>query len=332
MARTVNAAFDEFMSETVNLDSKKTTKARNSRDELLKQIKSFSSDPTFPKLQNINPIHFGSFNRRTKIRPLDDIDLMVALSAQGAPHSQNGGIIKITIDNDSNLGPYCHDRTNQLSSIKIVNKFVKKLSKIHQYQQAQIKRNQEAATLKLKSYEWNFDIVPFFTTRPYKNGRDYYLIPNGKGHWKITDPRIDKTRVERINQLHNGYVLQVIRAIKYWNKHARMPTINSYLLENMILNYYEKQKYLANQYVDVEIIKVLEFIQQGVYQEVNDPKSIQGNLNTLDIEEKSKISKKAREDRILAVTARQYEYYKKDYESSIKKWGEIFGNEFPSFS
>ena len=47
MATTVNNAFDEFMKNTVNLDSDKTSMARKSRDNLIDNINEFSGDDDF---------------------------------------------------------------------------------------------------------------------------------------------------------------------------------------------------------------------------------------------------------------------------------------------
>ena len=86
MAQTVNAAFDEFLSDKVNLDKDRTKTARASKGWLFEQIASFQSDATFPKSYSEHDIHYGSFARKTKIRPINDIDLMVCLSAQGASY------------------------------------------------------------------------------------------------------------------------------------------------------------------------------------------------------------------------------------------------------
>ena len=82
MAKTVNAAFDEFMKDYVNLDAEKTKKARSSRDWLVEQILSFpDNDSDFPAIYTEKNIFYGSFARKTKKRPLDDIDMMIVLKA-----------------------------------------------------------------------------------------------------------------------------------------------------------------------------------------------------------------------------------------------------------
>lgn len=184
--------------------------------------------------------------------------------------------------------------------------------------------------MQLSSYTWNFDIVPCFMTTTNIYGVSYYLIPDGNGHWKKTDPRIDKERISRINQTHDGNVLQVIRVMKYWNRRPTVPTMSSYLLETMILNYYEAKTTTASQYVDIELPDVIAYIHNNIMYDVNDPKNIQGNINKLTYDEKTKIKNKAYSDYYKAMEARQLEQ-DKDMKGSINKWREIFGDSFPKY-
>lgn len=330
MAKTVNGAFDTFLKDKVNLDKDETIKARSSRDWLIAQIGLFQNDGTFPKSYSEKDIHYGSFARRTKIRPLDDIDLMICLSGQGGHYNEYNDRIEITVNPQSNLKSFCNDYTDILNSRKILNKFVAKLASIPQYSNAEIKRNLEAATLNLKSYDWVFDIVPCFFTAPDGLGKTYYLIPDGNGNWKKTDPRIDKEKAVDVNQQHDGYVLNVIRAIKYWNKRPTMPSMSSYLLETMILNYYDGKADKASQFVDLAIAGVLEYIETHIKYQVSDPKGIQGNINLLSSDEITKISNRAKTDKLKAIDARSFES-NDDHEKSINKWAEIFGSEFPKY-
>ena len=217
-----------------------------------------------------------------------------------------------------------------LNSKKVINKFLSKLSNIPQYSNAEIKRNLEAATLKLKSYDWVFDIVPCFFTAPDALGKTYYLIPDGKGNWKKTDPGIDKEKSANTNQKYSGYILNVVRVIKYWNKRPTMPSMPSYLLETMILNYYDSKTDTASQFVDLEIGPVLAYIETYIQYQVSDPKGIQGNINNLSWDEITKISNRAKSDKLKANEARGFES-NNDHEKSINKWREIFGNEFPKY-
>ena len=79
MATTVNAAFSQFLRESVNIDSTVSKTARASRDWLVNQINAIPArDRLFPALNENIHIHYGSFARRTKIRELDDLDMIIA--------------------------------------------------------------------------------------------------------------------------------------------------------------------------------------------------------------------------------------------------------------
>lgn len=333
MVKTVNEAFSIFLRDHVNLDPNETQQARSSRDWLLSQIHLFpDKDSSFPRLYSEKDIFFGSFARRTKKRNLDDIDMMIALSAEGGVYHEFINKIEIYVSESAHkLKALCFDNTNTLSSRKVINKLISLLNQVPQYEKADIKRNMEAATLNLRSYPWTFDLVPcFFTQKDWFN-KDYYLIPDGQGHWKKTDPRIDRNRVTDINQLHDGNLLNVIRLMKYWNKRPTMPSMSSYLIENMILDFYSTQYTKASGYVDLEVPKVLQYIQTSIFYSVNDPKGIQGNINHLSREEQDKISKRAYLDHLKSLEARALEEKGGD-KLSIAKWREIFGASFPPYT
>lgn len=200
MATTVISAFNEFMQDVVNLKKSITDEARGSRDWLIDKLNAFEKDESSPF--NYPEIHigFGSFARRTKIRPLDDIDLMFGLSAEGCTHTIHSDKITLNArEGATRLNKFKSSGSETISSIRILNHFKNKLKEISQYELADIKRNQEAVTLKLTSKTWNFDIVPCFRSAEDSFGHSYYLIPDGSGNWKKTDPRIDKARTTDLN-------------------------------------------------------------------------------------------------------------------------------------
>jgi hypothetical protein len=333
MAITVNAAFETFMRDYVRLDPKRTELARNSKGNLVSEIEKFPNDGEFfmmyPGFSNID---YGSFSRKTKIRELDDIDLMIVLHAEGNWREVSGDGFKIrcTEGGDRQLSS-CNVDSNILNSIKVVNKFKDYLWRVSAYEKADIKRNQEAATLKLNSYEWIYDIVPCFMTNPDSAGKTFFLIPDGKGDWKPTDPRIDKERTSSINQGQTVSVLDMIRIMKYWTKRPTMPTMKSYYLENLILDYYGAPNTNSTMYIDVELPNLLAIVYNKVHQPLNDPKGYQGDINHLSWEERKTVQARAKLDYERANEARKFETDGKQKES-IQKWGEIFGPAFPIYT
>lgn len=328
MATTVGRAFEEFNKNIVNLDPDRTRIARSSRDWLIEQLEGLPKKADyFPNLYDGMHIKYGSFARSTKIQPLDDIDLILAFSADGTTYTNYsfGAYYKLNVPtSNANLWRLTND-DGTLNSKKLVNKIVSSLSNISHYAKADIHRRQEAATLKLTSYEWNFDIVPAFYT-----DTGYYLIPDGTGDWKATDPRVDQNITSDTNAKHDGKILQIIRTLKYWQKRPTMPTISSYLFENMILNYFSSHVKISD-YIDFSLRDFWLYLGTAISSPVNDPKGFSGNLNTLTLSEKMKISIMADNAHIKANEAISFECHDHNHEKSINKWAEIFGGDFPKY-
>jgi len=99
----------------------------------------------------------------------------------------------------------------------------------------------------------------------------------------------------------------------------------------MILDFYYAQFTKASEYVDLEVPKVLQYIQAKIFYSVNDPKEIQGDINHLSHEEQDQISKRAYLDHLKSLEARALEE-KGDHKLSITKWSEIFGSSFPLYT
>jgi len=328
MAKTVNEAFITLNKKFVNLIPDRTQIARSSRDWLIEQLISLpSKNIDFPKLYSNMSIRYGSFARNTKISPLDDIDLVLTFSGEGSTYltvSYGTHYVLTVPESATLLRKLCND-DGTLNSIKVVNKIVSSLGKIEHYKFAERHRKQEAATLNLSSYEWSFDIVPAFYT-----DTKYYLIPDGQGGWKATDPRIDQERVNRINLKHEGKALQVIRTLKYWNRRATMTTVPSYLFENLILKYLEEIQSISD-HIGINLINFWYSLKSAIYLDVPDPKGFQGSLNTLSNDQKAGISAKANDAYIKGFEAYKVETQEKNQIDAINKWIEIFGNEFPKY-
>lgn len=331
MANTVNTAFSEFMGDTVNLDSDVTSNARRSRDNLLSNIAEFSNKDGFFILCDKFNVHFGSFARKTKCRELDDIDLMIGIAANGATYNSSDpwDNVRITANTGDSAQKACTNDDGTLNSTKVVNKFKKTLESVREYTRSDIHRSGEAVVLNLKSKEWSFDIVPCFHTVVESNGRDYYLIPNGKGNWKKTDPLKDKAHVTATNQAKDGRLLELVRLVKRWNKTRNFSSIPSYLLETMIVYHADSVTELS-QYIDFRFRDAIKYVADNILASVSDMKDIQGDINTLSFTSRFALQSKAQTDYEKACKAWEYEK-SGDHENAIKKWGEIFGSEFPQY-
>lgn len=333
MVSTVIEAFESFQRDSIDLNAADVALARRSRDWLFARIRELpTKDNKFPLLYEEKDIVFGSFSRGTKIYPLDDIDMMSCLHADGATYlAYQHDDVRVTVPSTSRLHAFCHENTDLLNSRKVVNKYVSALATVPQYRRAGINRRQEAATLQLASYSWNFDVVPALFTTPEGDGRTYYLIPNGDGHWKKTDPRIDHERVNAVNQQHDGHMLKVLRCVKFWQQRPVMVSMPSYLLECMIVDYFEYEaERQASQFVDLELSSIFDYISTAIHRVVPDPKGITFDLNNVAWDDRISIFARATRDAAKAEAARDLERGK-DMKASIEIWREVFGGEFPEY-
>ena len=305
MPYTVNACFDKFIQDTVNLVPERTNRARSSRDWLVSQIVNLANQGKIPPLYGLNHIYYGSFARNTKIRPLNDIDMMIIFNAQGCTTTDvSKGLLReypLSLNNPNAicLPNYCDGTL--LNSRKMIEGIKKELAAIPTYSNADIHRNQEAVTLKLSSYEWNFDIIPAFHTTT-----DFFVIPDGQGSWKGTDPRIDQDRTTSANKYWDSKLLPIIRLMKYWKEIYWGNKVSSYLFENLIIDWANNNKYLRPTTCPQIVKSVLEHLQNNIMFDYNDPKGFQGNINDTTIQDYSN-------------------------ESAINKWIEIFKDKFPGY-
>lgn len=331
LAKTVNLAFDEFMRNSVNLDPDVSKAAKLSRENLLENIDEFDkNDDFFDLYKNFN-ITFGSFARKTKCRDLDDVDLMIGISANHATYNSSDpwDNVKITASKTDKAQQQCTREDGTLNSIQVSNKFKKKLESVREYSRSEIQRNGEAIRLNLTSKEWAFDIVPCFHTTPETDGRSYYLIPNGRGNWKKTAPNIDRDRVTKTNQAKDGRVLELVRLCKKWNKANNTKTLPSYLLETIIINFAENQGSL-DENLRIRFRDALKYIALNIKYCVFDMKNIQGNINNLELSVREKLRLQAWADYDKALKALQYEQCS-NHEEAIKVWSSIFGSDFPIY-
>lgn len=331
LAYTVNSSFDVYRSLSVDLDVEQVKTARKSRDYLVSQIQTVTNnDSYFPSLYG-GYRSYGSFARSTKVRPLDDIDLLMLLNGKGTSSVQWSSTtyrLKVS-ESTTALKPLMND-DGYLNSTKVLNKFKSALASVANYRKADIKRNGVAVVLSLSSYDWVFDVVPSFPVGDGNNGTAYYLIPNGRGEWMRTDPRKDQDLITEVNKKHNGLLLPVIRLLKYWNSYRYSPpTISSYYLETMIMMSL-RYSFSSLSSIKSAIPTVFNNLSSSVLTTCPDPKGLGDNLDAgMSWDTRQKVSNAAREMASYANYALDAEN-RGDHKTAIQYWSSIFPN-FPAY-
>lgn len=331
MATTVSAAFTQFRKDCVDLDGDEVASARASASFLEDQIAHLQGKVDgFPILTGKNE-YFGSFARRTKIEPLDDIDVMIVLNGAGGveqadwsdAHTQR---VKVT-SSESVLAPLA-DGEGYVSSNRVLFAMKAGLKEVSQYKAAELHKNKEAVTLSLKSYPWVFDIVPAFGVRgdvPLQ----YYVIPDGKGNWKRTDPRRDSNSLAKASAKHLAPILQAIRLIKYWNMRPSQPKLDSYFLESIAIAVFSDapdqptvQNALHTFFADA---------QYRILKPCSDPKGLGPDLESgqdvFGLVSVSSAMGKAAQSSLEAIRAE----IAHDHKLALSHWANIFGLSFPTY-
>ena len=328
MSYTVCAYFEKFCKGVVELESNQVSVARSSRDFVLSNIARLSNEGELPSVLEDYCLNFGSFARNTKIWPLDDIDMMICYDGGYGVYDtiKKNELYYIRFaDNHPFFDDLRNDDGKTLNSRKVINQLIGALSGVDRYAKAEMHRRGEAATLQLRSYTWTFDIVPCFYT---KTG--FYLIPDGQGNWKNTDPRIDRSRVLSVNLNHSQIAIPLIRLMKYWKKLKWEDEVSSYMFEQMVLDCLEASPLNANDPLQVRVKQVLQYLWKEIKNPVYDPKGIQGDLNELDQETRDNLSRSALMSYLSADAAIRFER-KGEIQNAIKQWQIVFGGKFPYY-
>lgn len=327
MPYTVNTCFEKFRKEVVDLDPEQTKTARASRDFVYKNIGILFQKGLLPRLYPVMNLNFGSFERKTKQSKLDDIDLMVCYNGIGGSYSTeiNNRLYRIVFDKSIPVIKDCLEEDGTLNSRKVVNQLIKALDQVEHYSNAEMHRDHEAARLQLSSYPWNFDIVPcFYTTQ------QFYLIPDGQGNWKNTDPRIDRARVLKNDFKNQNLATPLIRLMKYWKELKWGDAVSSYMFEQMVLDYLESIPVLMAHSWQVRVLNVFGYLRTAIKNPVMDPKGIQGDLNELDGETRNKLSLSAFTSSLSAAQAIEFER-NGETQKAINQWKLVFGDQFPDY-
>lgn len=329
MVYTVSSAFQQFQRKQVDIDSNQAKAAIASRNWLQSNIESLSTKGLMPKIYKEKCIAHGSFARKTKIRPIDDIDIMICFSGDFGYYNVVIPNVTYTIrfDKGIQLIKGFTDEQGNLNSRKVLENLKQQLAGIQGYKKADIHRDHEAVTLQLTSYPWNFDIVPCFYT-----DQGFYLIPNGEGNWKNTDPRIDQKRISYLNQKYNEKVLGLVRLMKYWKRIRWGNSLSSYAFESIILNFFEAYGVKAHGDIPTNVGEILNYLSNAIKYPIDDSKHIQTDLNTLSTDEKNRLSTLAKTDWENATKAILWSTEMlNNPKNAINEWQEIFGDKFPNY-
>lgn len=332
MPYTVWSTFDQFRRALIDLGPDVTAAGRSSRDFLSEQLSLVSGrDPSFARL-TCSTRPFGSFARRTKIQPLDDIDLLILLQARGTI-AQTSTVDRYTswlyINDQSAPLAASPDGYGFVHSTRVLNAIKLHLSAVSHYRRAEIKRTGQAVTLSLSSRPWVFDIVPAVPVNNGMGGTAHFLIPDGRGNWIRTDPRIDDDQTTKTNAQHGTQFLPTVRLLKYWNRRTHKPCLPSYYFETLAIKAFSLTAAITD--YPTALKHFFDYAPTFLIRPCPDPKDLGPALDVhIDRETKNNVAAAMADAAAKAARALLADRQGQVRES-ITLWGQIFGPEFPTY-
>lgn len=222
----------------------------------------------------------GSYNRGTKISPIDDLDIIfhlkwmpdTYLEWQNSENTEWKIYIKNEKYENHPLKDYTSIENNKyyISPNRILNK-IKATIKDRYPQTEDITKKWECITTYFSSYNLTIDCMPY----TWVLNEDYILIPTSWNDlfWKKSNPNMDKEKIDELNNENNfNWKLKwVIKIMKYWNNHKNSwVTFRSYVLECIIYHSLKWQIQLYNSSYTNILKKVIEDLYSKTYHNILD--------------------------------------------------------------
>lgn len=204
----------------------------------------------------------GSYIRKTKISPIDDLDIIfhlkwmwdTYLEWKDTEQKECKIYIKSEKYKDHSLKSYVSIENDKyyISPTKILNK-IKAVIKERYPQTEDIAKRWECITTYFPSYDITIDCMPY----TWVSWETYILIPTSGNnlYWKKSNPDMDKDKINELeDENHFNWKLKwVIKVMKYWNKKKNSwISFRSYVLECVIYYSLKQQSESYNaSYTDI---------------------------------------------------------------------------------
>lgn len=179
-------------------------------------------------------ITIGSFDRGTKIIPLDDVDILYIVGKGYQQYGQQHSLSECSYNFSGNQVDY----VGNIISSRVLDLIKNQL--IVSYPRSELHRNGEAVNVYLSTYNVGFDIVPAVEIQNAYSR--YMLIPSGSNQpgWKLTNPLVEKGLADKLNELHRYQFKNIVKLVKYWFKQKQIQSPRSYHTEALMYSMFNK--------------------------------------------------------------------------------------------
>ena len=196
----VTAAIRKYVNEELRLSQSDISQTLRSREWLLKRIDNVINaryrEPVLYSQQKF--VYFGSYFKGTKVKAVDEYDVLVVIDSNGGMYSQGGTKIGdgqgYASPNHKYDSKYYKSDGSGISPAKMLNWLRGVVEEVTSAfgGEAPI-RNGQAVTATIKSSNVSIDLVPAGIFNKTADGSTFYNIPRGDAGngWITTSPRAD---------------------------------------------------------------------------------------------------------------------------------------------
>lgn len=181
-----------------------------------------TSQNLLPPLGEGELVIAGSHYRGTDLAPLWNVDIFLLLDSSLVDIHQKGNTLNIVTQNQ--LLSTCIDESLHLLPHKLVSTLESLFS---QKFPTKMSNSGQALKLQVERHSLEVRITPAFAW-------DHsYFIPQEKSEllWRRVSPFHEKERLDKINAMHNGFVIPAIRYLKRWNEVRNNEGFRNYHVE-----------------------------------------------------------------------------------------------------
>ena len=331
MAINVDRAFRKLFKHEIYCDNSELLRVHHHLYQTMDQIHQLAATAEdIPVLDIDHWVVVCDYGMNTHISPIKSIEVVLCMGWLNDGLDYNSDSYKVKAGNKSGRFVNMCDQQKYLSPAIMNENLAEHLKTLKHAKNVTVDAN-GGVTLRERGYLWIYNIRLGFFSKAENDGGVSYLVPNGKNHWHPIQPNQIAARLDKLNKYHGGFMIDLIRCLKYWCREQLLPKIPSSLLEAMVFNYCKSKFSPLSEFSDLDISGALQAIHENVLIECIDPIGFRGDLNSLSKEDRDTISKQAFSDYLKAKSARNFEKTNK-VDRSIDKWSELFGPEFKKYA
>lgn len=276
----VNAAIEKYLKEEIALSKKDISKAVKSREWFLDRLYNLiSSKKDSPILLKELPFKcYGSYVKGTKVRDVDEFDVLVIIDSNDGVFSKGGNEtgkgIGTASPNPKYLEKYKKSDGSGVSPAKMLNWLRSQIKEItDSFGGEAPERNGQAVTATIKSLDLALDFVPAGVFRRMSDSSVFFNIPRGdkENGWIVTSPDHDANLLEQAatGRTNLKNVIRLSKRIKDTYNFL----VPSFALETAMIYYVSSRRWYNNLFFDV--CYFLEFVadsfSSGKIQDSYDP-------------------------------------------------------------